>query len=956
MKLKITSLLSALAVAFCSVTFAEQTVVDGVLAVNVADGENENIAAIPEGVVKIVKTGPGTALISSANPEFKGSVIIENGVLEISHKDALGFGNTIEVLANEIGSGQYRIVLHQKSDNGNTGNVRGNDVKIAGSGPDGKGAISLGGTGRTDDMLGNVTLTGNATIGQYAGGYRGIKGSLDLAGFTLTTVGGNYFVFCDNLVVKNMKQIVNNCGVLHSGRIVYENCAEDALWIKNGALNIYDYPGSLPWSLVHTGGALYCPTDADVYTGSAAGNVLEKPVALNNDLYIDIGYKSYSVVNFAGTLSGENRQISFGGGAKLTKAIFSADESDIGTVLMETTNVTVDVSGRLNAKTVTVKKGTVNIVDGGFLYASADKSSVYTIGDNKDGNYEKSAKVTVGKDSVIDFAPQASGNVTASIRMGDTGSKPAFLEVQEGAVVSNNIFGAYDAGSKSAFHNSGTVYSTACGGGNDGTFASKGSGFVGLYGGEFKYRTTLALSTKPTATGVVHQTGGKYHNISGTTWGFNGCSDYRLSGGLLRSDGTVVMCDYSYNHSDAARETPGGSATLTLYGENCPTAEIYSVNMCNRSNYFVSTINLNAGVFCTHNLGSNGTDFSRPVGPESPRSYLNFNGGTWAAWGEASGHFFGSNLPNAVTIFERGIVFDTSRSGQNEVKLCAGQYNATLKFKRPSGRGVKSIKLPADFDRNGFLGTMPVTITGGGGEGATAILEYDPKTRTAEEVIVTCQGWDYVEAPRVTVKGADFTTEYECEVELTEDNRPMGPIVKTGSADLNFNATNFAFNGTFVVSNGVLRILKYTHLSDDVCVKVAGGSFSYDWTDRTFKEVGGHGEIYGYRGESFRKLTVTDALRFDAADALDGRYLDFTKGTLVMGDNLKVKIDNGEKLTEARMDGTASAYLDLMVLTDGVFSRLPECEGLPDGWRLRIAGAGKRLRLYRNRGMGIVVR
>jgi hypothetical protein len=75
-----------------------------------------------------------------------------------------------------------------------------------------------------------------------------------------------------------------------------------------------------------------------------------------------------------------------------------------------------------------------------------------------------------------------------------------------------------------------------------------------------------------------------------------------------------------------------------------------------------------------------------------------------------------------------------------------------------------------------------------------------------------------------------------------------------------------------------------------------------------------------------------------------------------MGDNLKVKIDNGEKLTEARMDGTASAYLDLMVLTDGVFSRLPECEGLPDGWRLRIAGAGKRLRLYRNRGMGIVVR
>ena len=208
MKLKITSLLSALAVAFCSVTFAEQTVVGGVLTVNVADGENENIAAIPEGVVKIVKSGPGSVSIPSANATFKGSVIIENGVLEISHKDALGSGNTIEVLSNENGSGQYRVVLHQTSVNGNTGNVRGNDVKIAGSGPDGKGAICLGGTGRTDDMLGNVTLAGDATIGQYAGGYRGIKESLDLAGFTLTIVGDNYFVFCDNMSVKNMKKIL----------------------------------------------------------------------------------------------------------------------------------------------------------------------------------------------------------------------------------------------------------------------------------------------------------------------------------------------------------------------------------------------------------------------------------------------------------------------------------------------------------------------------------------------------------------------------------------------------------------------------------------------------------------------------------------------------------------------------------------------------------------------------
>lgn len=945
------SLLALAAVTFGYGLLAGSVFENGVLTFDVAEGVSESRdAAFPEGVSKIVKTGPGTLVVSAANATFKGAVEIRNGILEITHKDALGSGNTIEVFSGEDGSGQYRVTLHQKAENGNTGDVQGNVVKIAGAGPDGKGAVYLGGTGRVDAFLGKVVLAGDATIGQWAGGYRGIKGVLDLGGHTLTIEGSSYFVLCDNLHVLNMKHIVSNCSVLHSGTVTYENCDENAVWTKSKVLTVYDTPGKLPWSLVQNGGVIYGSVDADVYNGSAIGNVFERPVTLNADLTIGYDYKAYGFVEFAGNVLGDAFKISTGDSKKLMRIVFSGEENAIDTLTVGSTNYTIDVDGRLDAKTAKVDSGTLKIANGGHLYASAAQNSVYTIGNSKNGNSVKSAEMVVVAGALVDFAPQASGNVTASIRMGDTGSKPAFLEVQEGAVVSNNIFGAYDAGSKSAFHNSGTVYSTAYGGGNDGTFASKGSGFFGLYGGEFKYRTTLALSTKPTATGVVHQTGGKYLNISGTTWGFNGCSDYRLSGGLLRSDGTVVMCDYSYNHSDADRETPGGSATLTLYGENCPTAEIYSVNMCNRSNYFVSTINLNAGVFCTHNLGSNGTDFSEPVGPESPRSYLNFNGGTWAAWGEESGHFFGSNLPNAVTIFERGIVFDTSRSGQNEVKLCAGQYNATLKFKRPSGRGVKSIKLPADFDRNGFLGTMPVTITGGGGEGATAILEYDPKTRTAEEVIVTCQGWDYVEAPRVTVKGADFATEYECEVELTEDNRPMGPIVKTGSADLNFNATNFAFNGTFVVSNGVLRILKYTHLSDDVCVKVAGGSFSYDWTDRTFKEVGGHGEIYGYRGESFRKLTVTDALRFDAEDAMAGRKLEFTCGTLALGENAKVVIDNASSLTDGY------DVLDLMTLTDKTFPRIPECTGLSDGWRLRVVDAGKTLRLYRNRRMHLIIR
>ena len=939
--MKISSLKSLLVLA--AVTFGyglfAASIENGVLTFDVAEGVSESQdAPFPDGVTKIVKTGPGTVVISAANTAFRGDVIIKNGILEITNKDALGSGNAIEVKSDENGVGQYRVTL-------SSGNVQGNSLVIAGDGPDGKGAVYIGGEVRIDDYLGNITLAGDASIGQWTKKYHGFKGVLDLGGHTLTLNGSEHFVFCSTSTVKNMGHIVNNCSVLHNN-INYENCSEDATWTKNELLNIYGFLGELPWKLVHNGGSLYGSSYENVYKGTEIGNVLSGDVVLNANLTIGYGYLAYSFFDFSGSVTGDY-EIYVNSVDKPVKFVFSNEANDIKSLYLVSTNATCEVAGRLDVDTVTISDGTLNVKNGGLLYASAANSSVFTVGKQND---RKSASIVFERGSKGDFLPQEKGEVTASIRLGDKGSKPAFLEVQEGAVVSNNFLGACDVNSKSAFHNCGTVYSTAYGGGNDGTFASKGSGFFGLYGGEFKHRTTLALSTKPTATGVVHQTGGTYHNTGGTTWGFNGCSDYRLSGGLLRCDSTITMCDYSWNHSDAARETPGGSTTLTLYGENCPTAEIYSVNMCNRSNAHVSMINLNAGVFCTHHLGSNGTDFSVPVDVDSPRSYLNFNGGTWAAWNNGT-YFLGSNLPNAVTIFEKGAIFDTSRlNGDSSISLCSTRYDANFKFKRPSGRGIKSIKLPENFDRNGFLGTMPVTITGGGGEGASAILDYNPKTKTAGEIIITCEGWDYTEAPRVIVKGADFTTEYECEVELTEDNRPIGPFIKTGEGRLDFNATDFAYSGTFVVSNGTLKIVQKVNLSEDVCVKLAGGTFVYDWTSRTIKELGGHGEIYGYRGEAHRILTVTDALRFDAVDAMAGRKLEFTSGKIALGENAKVIIENADKLTDEHDS------LNLMTITDGPFPRVPECEGLSDKWRMRVVDAGKTLRLYRNRRMHLIVR
>jgi hypothetical protein len=76
-----------------------------------------------------------------------------------------------------------------------------------------------------------------------------------------------------------------------------------------------------------------------------------------------------------------------------------------------------------------------------------------------------------------------------------------------------------------------------------------------------------------------------------------------------------------------------------------------------------------------------------------------------------------------------------------------------------------------------------------------------------------------------------------------------------------------------------------------------------------------------------------------------------------MGDALKVKIDNADALATATFEDGSPRYFALMTLAGGkTFSRLPECEGLPDRWRIRLADAGTALQLCRDRGMSIVVR
>ena len=115
-----------------------------------------------------------------------------------------------------------------------------------------------------------------------------------------------------------------------------------------------------------------------------------------------------------------------------------------------------------------------------------------------------------------------------------------------------------------------------------------------------------------------------------------------------------------------------------------------------------------------------------------------------------------------------------------------------------------SITLPQGVATTGYAMPPCVTISGGGGEGATATALFDHQTGTLTGIEVTCPGWNYTEAPTVTIKAPDMETDVVCEVALTEgDQQPSGGLTKTGAGILVL-MTPCTYTGPTVIKEGIL--------------------------------------------------------------------------------------------------------------------------------------------------------
>ena len=1006
-----------------------------ILTFNVESGEETYSSAFTSSIAGIVKTGAGTIILNTASTSFTGGkpITISGGAIEIQNADALGSGNTVTVANNAT----FRIVY-------SSGNGQANDIVLQG----GSTLYLAGGGGNLDYFIGNVTLTGNATINTQS--RRGFGKTLNLGGYTLTRTGSNVeFVFSGNGTAGTTAtvegpgtiRIADKCTVTFMGsctidaNVVFENTAGDTvfnmwnrispipcalmatantkfqmgsglinnvggtplanIWNGNveiasgktlqfsgrsaragdyltiggvisgaGAVKIYDtngaiiqfkgvntytggttvqssllracVDGAIPTSigtgaLVMSGGELQLSLDAGGYTDAGINtlfNTLDNNVSKSGTMtvYTSAGTDATCAADFSRIHPSIGIWHKGEGKATLTGAVPS------GAMLRNADQGTVAFGGD-NSRTLwgfQVYGGTMDVTGGSFYRAYYDGNRVYRIGDSNDVANVRMRVMTGGRL----YFPN-SGSNCEKVYVEDKGRKPSILEIHDGGAVTGLVCVGHAANTMGAVYQYGGTFKHLSAAGRDGWLAKAGGAFYGLYGGTFDVEGWLGVAGDKFGVGMMEVGGGTF-NVTGSGSPLvigrsAGHAELYMDGGTMTVANRIVMGGFEYAPDP---DVEGGSAVLTLAGTNNPTLTLSGqLQMCERTNSYTSVVNLNAGTVTASSIQVAEWHKAERAGC---KAYVNFNGGTLKS-------SFTSVLsatdvaPTRVTVFGKGATIDYS----------GGNANWNVPFLRPEGRGIKSITIPAAATVTGYAIPPVVTISGGGGEGATAHVRFNSRTGTiSRDVEVTSPGWGFIVEPSVTITAPDMKTSVACDVVLTEGEQEDGGLTKKGSGLMYVYAAN-TYTGETVVAEGTFYMQHASALPPKSNVRLVGGHFATKNFNPSRARLSGYGTFASWDSNYF---TITNKIAFLASDLEQGRKIQCTGGHFRIGSECVISIDGIDTLTKDRytlMDTTGTGVIEGTARLAGDSAQR---------WRGSVSSDGKTMSLRRILGTSFVIR
>ena len=896
------------AMAVCSAAVA-----DGVLTIDASTEDitfTDNVALARAS--KVVKTGAYKATIKygTAQSSFAGEIEVQQGTLAAQYLQ--NFGTPLRIT---VSSG---ATLDLTSESNGAGKIASTPIFIAGHGVNGGGAIRRTGNSAINSLLGNVTLTADASIcnSVQIGCPDSSESAFNLEGYTLTINAGIGGVNAGSVFYWPRGSFKKNGSTADPGHIVVEGGTFFPRYnamsggTANNTLTLRDCTGSkgyakpilrlrntdthIQWKLIVEGyNAGYLEDDES--GSSATQNVWVGPVELRKQLTA-YPKQNGSHLTLAGNVTGHN-------------TIANAQFANNGLLTLKGTNEIGKIVSR-SGRTVfdggkTTASGAIDATAGSITFKDTEVAWDAPTGLYVAGEKSWPADVAV-ENTFASCETNAEGGASCRFYLGSdisaNPSKYGRLTVSDGSVVSNismavghSGYGAlviagancsypiYNYNFDSLGYNSGTYGYVSVSNGKlmvDGTKIADNS--IRSFWG---YQGTVALAVR--AGGEVEFVGTP--SQSATHVEFAAVTGGRFSACL--SDGAKVEALQTLDFGRNAVRNHAGAADVTLMGAGTTlhVGKYMRVFWTNAGGDF--TLNINDGAML---LSPN---LYRLDGGDGCQMKVNLNGGIIRKL-SASGWFAnGTNWndtarqPTRVTAYEKGFTIDTSRM--------SADVNMEYAFQSPgAGKRIKSIALPmsdAAYMADVFMGPPTVTISGSG-EGATAFVDYDDVGHTNRGVIVTCPGWGYGNDTVVAIESGNRQGTYTCSVEF-EDQPETGwtGFRKVGTPRLNMYGAN-TYRGDTEVVEGILSFLNpqapqcgMPQESGIILHKGAMISFSTASVAVTVPFIRGCGTTsYGY-------YTVTNAIECLASDLLAGDHLTVNQ-RLTLGERAVVKVLGAEAL------------------------------------------------------------
>ena len=898
--------MSKLLIIGAALTVWSAAVADGVLTIDAPTEDiifTDNVALARAS--KVVKTGAHKATIryGTATSSFAGEIEVQEGTLAAQYLQNFGTPTKITVSSG--------ATLDLTSESNSAGNIATTPIFIAGTGVNGGGAIRRTGNSAINSLLGNLTLTADASIcNSVQIGCPDRSASVcNLEGHTLTINAGIGGVDAGSVFYWPRGSFKKNGSTADPGHIVVEGgtfyprynamsggSANNTLTLKDCTtskgyakpiLRLRNTDTHIQWKLIVDGdNAGYIEDDEE--NSSATQNVWAGPVELRRQLTA-LPKKDGSHLTLAGNVTGSQAVANAHG---LNKGLLTLKGTNmIGKITSRSGCAVFDGGKTTVGDSIDATAGSITFKDTEIAWDVPRAVGLYVSG-------EKGwpADVTI-ENTFASCETNAEGGANSRFYLGSSASAANFkygrLTIGGGSVVSNismavghSGYGAliiaggccsypiYNASFDSLGYISGTYGYVSV---SDGKLTIDGSHFDDTSIKSFwGYQGTVALAVR--AGGEVEFVGtpsksATHVELGAVTGGrFSAC----LSGGAKME--ALQTLDFGRN----SNRNQAGAADVTLMG----TGTVLHVGK------YMRVFWTNAGGDFTLNV-NDGAMLS------SPNLYrvdggcqmkVNLNGGiirklSTGSFANSSSWNDTTRLPTRVTVYEKGFTIDVSS--------LSADVNMDYAFQSPgAGKRIKSIALPtsnADYASDVFMGPPTVTISGSG-EGATAFVDYDDVGHTNRGVIVTCPGWGYGNDTVVTIESGNRQSTHTCSVEL-EDPPETGWIGfrKVGAPRLNMHGAN-TYRGDTEVVEGILSFLN-TQAAQ--CGMPQGGgiilhkgatiSFNTARVAVTVPFIRGCGTTsYGY-------YTVTNAIECFASDLLAGDHLTVNQ-RLTLGESAVVKV------------------------------------------------------------------